>query len=204
MMETAMPISEGDVDRLRHAALTSLHKHWVLYLVEGIILMGLGAAAVVVPTIATLALTILLGWLLLISGVVGLFTTLWMRGVPGFWWSLVSAILAIVIGMLLIGRPIGGAFSLTYLLIAFFLIEGLVSIMFAIDHRRELPGAWGWMVTSGVVDLVLAAIIFALLPAAATWLLGLIVGINMTLGGVALIAMALQARKIDATVATGV
>jgi uncharacterized membrane protein HdeD (DUF308 family) len=202
MMETAMSISPANIEQLRHAVLASLHKHWALYLVEGIVLIGLGAATVVVPTIATIAVTILLGWLLLISGVVGLFTTLWTRGVPGFWWSLVSAILAIVVGALLIGRPISGAFSLTYLLIAFFVIEGAASIMFAIDHRRELPGAWGWMVASGLVDLVLAAVIIALLPAAAAWLLGLVVGINLAFGGVALIAMALQARQINPSAST--
>jgi uncharacterized membrane protein HdeD (DUF308 family) len=192
-----MSLSQADVERLRRAVLASLHEHWVFYLIEGIVLICLGAAAVIVPPIATLAVTILVGWLFLISGLVGLFMTFKMRGVPGFLWSLISAILAIVVGALLIGRPVGGAFSLTFLLITFFLIEGVASIMFAIDHRRELPGAWGWMLASGIVDLVLGGIIFAGLPGAAAWALGLLVGINMIFGGVALIAMALQARRID-------
>ena len=90
-----------------------------------------------------------------------------------------------------------GAFSLTFLLIVFFIIEGVVSVMFALDHRRELPGAWGWMLASGIVDLALATIILAGLPGTAAWAIGLLVGINLTFGGVALVAMALQARKID-------
>jgi uncharacterized membrane protein HdeD (DUF308 family) len=195
-----MSISQADVDRLRRAVLASLHEHWRFYLIEGIVLICLGAAAVIVPPIATLAVTILVGWLFLISGLVGLFMTFKMRGVPGFWWSLISAILAIVVGALLIGRPVGGAFSLTFLLITFFFIEGVVSIMFALDHRRELSGAWGWMLASGIVDLVLGGVIFAGLPGSAEWAIGLLVGINMTFGGVALIAMALQARRIDPTV----
>ena len=144
-----MSISKVEVDGLRLAIATSLHEHWVFYLVEGIVLIGLGAAAIVVPAVATLAVTIFLGWLFLISGIVGLFTTFWMRGVPGFWWSLVSAILAIVVGVLLIGRPIAVALPLTFLLVAFFLIEGVASIMFALDHRRELSAAWASMLASG-------------------------------------------------------
>ena len=113
-------ISQVDIDQLRRAILASLHEHWRFYLIEGVILVALGAAAVVVPQVATAAVTILLGWVFLISGIVGLFTTFWMRGVPGFWWSLLSAVLAIVVGVMLGMWPIRGAFSLTYVLIAFF------------------------------------------------------------------------------------
>jgi uncharacterized membrane protein HdeD (DUF308 family) len=142
-----------------------------------------------------LAVTILFGWLFLVSGVVGLFTSFWMRHAPGFWWSLLSAALGIVVGAMLLGSPLVGALSLTLVLIAFFLIEGVVSIMFALDHKRELSGQWGWMLMSGLIDLVLAVMIFAGLPSTASWAVGLLVGINMIFGGTALIAMALHARK---------
>jgi uncharacterized membrane protein HdeD (DUF308 family) len=79
-------------------------------------------------------------------------------------------------------------------LIAFFLIEGIVTIMYAIDHRNQLSTRWGWMLASGVVDLVLAGIIFAGLPGSAAWALGLLVGINLVFGGTAMIGMALAAR----------
>jgi uncharacterized membrane protein HdeD (DUF308 family) len=203
-MEVLMSISQSDVDSLRHEVVASLHKHWVFYLVEGIILICLGAAAVIVPPIATLAVTIFLGWLFLFSGLVGLFMTFRMRGVPGFWWSLISAILAIAVGALMIGRPISGAFSLTLLLIAFFLIEGIASIMFALDHRRYLAGAWGWMLASGIVDLLIVAVIFAGLPGSTLWVLGILLGINLTVGGIALVAMALQARNIGSTASTAI
>ncbi len=178
-----MSISQDDVDPLGRALLAALHWHWLYYLVEGIILILLGAAAVIVPQIATLAVTIFLGWLLLFSGLLGLFTTFWTRGVPGYLWSLISAILAIVVGLMLIGWPVRGAFSLTFLLIAFFVLEGIVSVMFALDHRKELPSAWGWMLASGIVDLALATLIFAGLPGTAAWAIGLLVGINLTFGG---------------------
>jgi len=130
----------------------------------------------------------------LISGVVGLFTTFWARHVPGFWWSLISAIIGIAAGVVLLLWPITGTLSLTLVLIAFFFIEGIVSIMYAIEHRNQLTGRWGWMLVSGIIDLILAGIIFAGLPETAVWALGLLVGINMLFGGAALIAMALAAR----------
>jgi uncharacterized membrane protein HdeD (DUF308 family) len=192
-----MSVSQAEIDRARSALMRSLHEHWKLYLAEGIILVILGLAAVAIPVLGTLAVTIFLGWLFLISGVVGLFTTLWTRGVPGFWWSLASAILGIMVGLLLVGFPIRGAFSLTFLLIAFFFVEGIVSILFALDHRRDLPTGWGWMFFSGLVDLMLGGVIVAGLPGSIEWALGLVVGINMVFGGVALVAMALEARKIN-------
>jgi uncharacterized membrane protein HdeD (DUF308 family) len=191
-----------DADRLRSTVTASMQEHWVLFLVEGIILVILGLAAIVVPPLATLAVAIFLGWLFLISGIVGLVTTFWMRHAPGFWWSLLSAVLGIVAGVVLIGSPVSGAISLTLVLIVFFIIEGVASIMFALEHRRELSGRWGWMLASGIVDLFLAGIIFAGLPLSAAWALGLLVGINLVFGGSALIAMALHARSPDSRGAT--
>jgi uncharacterized membrane protein HdeD (DUF308 family) len=176
----------------------SLHDHWVLFLVEGVVLLVLGATAIAIPPLATLALTIVIGWLFLVSGVVGLWTTFMMRQAPGFWWALISALLGIVVGILLLAQPVTGAFSLTLVLIVFFIMEGVASIMFALDHKRELSGRWGWMLVSGVVDLILAALVFLGLPATAAWAIGLLVGINMVFGGAALIAMALHARNATA------
>jgi len=190
-----MSTHQPDIAGIQSQVARALQEHWVLYLVEGILLVILGAVAIVIPPLATLAITILVGWLFLISGVMGLFTTFWMRHAPGFWWSLVSAVLGIVVGIWLLASPVVGAFSLTILLVAFFIIEGVASIMFSLDHRRELSGNWGWMLASGIIDLVLAVLIFAGLPSTAAWAIGLLVGINMVFGGSALIAMALHARN---------
>jgi len=190
-----MSTQQSGIQDVQRAAAAALHEHWVLFLVEGVVLLVLGATAVVLPPIATLAVTILFGWLFLVSGIVGLVTSFWMRHAPGFWWSLLSAVLGIVVGGMLLGSPLTGAFSLTLVLIAFFLIEGAVSIMFALEHKRELSGQWGWMLMSGIIDVGLAIMIFAGLPSTAAWAVGLLVGINMIFGGTALIAMALHARK---------
>jgi uncharacterized membrane protein HdeD (DUF308 family) len=188
-----MAMDTSGIDRLQQAVKQAVREHWVLFLVEGIVLVVLGVLAILVPMVATIAVTILIGWLFVISGVVGLITTFQMRNAPGFWWSLLSAVLGIVAGIVLLAWPIPGAISLTLLLTVFFTIEGLASIMYSLDHRKELTGRWAWMLVSGVVDLILAFIILTGLPGTAAWALGLLVGIDLLFGGTSMIAMALHA-----------
>jgi len=191
-----MSTNKADLDKLQSAVANSLHEHWRLFLAEGIILFILGTLAIVVPPIATIAVEILIGWLLLLSGIVGLISTFRTRGAPGFGWSLLSAVIGIAAGVVLLAWPLSGAFSLTLILTVFLVLEGVVSILYALEHKRELSGRWGMMLISGVVDLILAGIIFAGLPGTAAWAIGLLVGINLVFGGSALIAMALHARNI--------
>src|SRR5579862_5367937 len=134
---------------LRAALTKSLHEHWRLLLIEGIVLVVLGLAAIAVPLVAGLAVTIYLGWIFLIGGVVGLVATLRARQAPGFGWALLSAVLALVAGGLLLWNPMQGLVTLTYVLIAFFVIDGFAMIFFAIAHRRELSHRWQWLMVNG-------------------------------------------------------
>jgi uncharacterized membrane protein HdeD (DUF308 family) len=183
-----------DVSQARAALAKSVRDHWVLFLVEGIVLLCLGMLAIVVPLVASLAATVFFGSILLIAGLTGLIATFAARHAPGFSWSLISAVLGIVTGALLLASPVTGAISLTIVLIAFLFIEGAASIMFAVQHRKRDSGSWGWMLASGVIDIILGAMLFAGLPGTALWALGLLIGINMLVGGWSLIAMALSAR----------
>ena len=173
----------------------AMHDHWGLFLVEGIILTVLGIAAIVVPPLGGLFVTVFLGWLFLIAGIVGLIATISARQAPGFGWSLFSAIAAVLAGAVLLWNPLQGLVTLTYVLTAFFIVDGILVIVLAITHRRQLSGKWEWMMVNGAIDLILAAIIISGLPGTLAWALGLIVGIDMLFGGASLIAMALEARK---------
>ena len=156
----------------------------------------LGITATALPTIATLAFEIFVGWLLLLSGIIGGVTTLSNRRSAGFVWSLVSAIVAITAGVVLLRWPLSGAVSLTVILILFFLLEGFASIMFALAHRRNQTASWRWMFASGLIDLGLAALILTGLPGTSIWAIGLLLGINLIFGGSALLAMAIQRRGL--------
>lgn len=172
----------------------SLHEHWRALMIEGIILLVLGLCAIFVPTFAGLAATIILGWIFVIGGIAGLVSTLSARRAPGFGWSLLSAIIALLAGAALLWNPLQGLITLTYVLTAYFIVDGVFMIALGLSHRRELSGRWEWLALNGVIDLVLAAIILSGLPGAAAWVLGLLLGIDLVYGGVSLITLALAAR----------
>jgi uncharacterized membrane protein HdeD (DUF308 family) len=184
-----------DIARLQSEMRAAVHEHWKAFLIEGILLVILGLAAMIVPPLASLAITIFLGWMFLISGVAGLALTFWARKMPGFWWSLVSAALAVGAGIILLAKPVQGTLTLTIVVGAYFLAEGVATIMYALEHRRELSERWSWLLVAGFMDLLIAAIIIAGLPGSALWAIGLLVGINLLFGGASLIGMALAARK---------
>jgi uncharacterized membrane protein HdeD (DUF308 family) len=180
----------------------SMHDHWGLFLVEGIALIALGIAAIVLPLIAGLFAIPFLGWLFLIAGIVGLISTFRGRQAPGFGWSLLSALVALIAGAVLLWNPLQSLIvlpqsvvTLAYVLIGFFIVDGILMIILAIAHRRELSAKWEWILANGVIDLILAVIIISGLPRTLVWALALLVGIDMLFGGASLIVMALEARK---------
>jgi uncharacterized membrane protein HdeD (DUF308 family) len=183
-------VTNQQSDMVQPAATAAVGRHRTLYLIEGIILVVLGLLAVFMPPAVGIAL---FGWLFLTGGIVGLITTLMMWRRPGFWWSLLSAISTITVGGMVFALPELGLVTLPFLLVVFLVLEGIVTIMLALEHGRELSGRWGWMLASGIVDLSMAAVIVIGLPATSTWAIGLVVAVNLLLGGAAMIGMALAA-----------
>src|SRR3954471_5880981 len=184
-----------DLGKLQSEMNAAVKAHWKAFLFEGSVLALLGLAAMIVPPLASLAVTIFLGWMFLISGIAGLFVTYWARQMPGFWWSLLSAALAVLAGGILLARPMQSVLTLTIVVGVYFLIEGITTIMYALEHRRELSERWSWLLVSGVMDILIALIVIAGLPGSAEWAIGLLVGINLLFGGATLIGMALAARN---------
>ena len=195
-----------EVNRMPDTVTRSIHDYWTLFLFEGVVLVALGLLAIIIPSIASSAAILFIGWLFIASGVIGIVTTFWARHIPGFWWSLVSALLGILVGAVLIahrsndlygglmGWPLETIGPLRMVLVLFFLIEGGASIMFAFEHRRQFSGRWAWMLASGVLDIGLASIIIFDLSGTSAWTMGLLIGINMIVGGASLLAMGLHAR----------
>jgi uncharacterized membrane protein HdeD (DUF308 family) len=136
--------SMSDLSRFQADMSAAVRAHWKAFLFEGILLAVLGLAAIILPPFASLAVTIFLGWMFLVSGIGGLIITFWARDMPGFWWSLISAALAVLAGMILIARPVQGVLTLTIVVGAYFLAEGVTTIMYALQHRRELSARWSW------------------------------------------------------------
>ena len=154
-MTTAMPQTQDQGYRVGEA----IRSHWVLFLIQGVIMIILGVLAVGEPMVATLAVTLFAGWLFLFSGIVGFAGMFTARHVPGFWWALITAVLAILVGIYLIWRPLSGTLSLTLAVGAFFGAQGIVQIITAIGHHKVLR-SWVWMLVTGIANVILALIIW--------------------------------------------
>ena len=196
-MTTANPVPDDIQREFRQA----VKDHWVMFLIQGLVMVLLGLFAIAAPMIATLAVDFYAGWLFLISGIVGVVTLLKQRNIPDFWWTMIAAALAVIAGILLILRPAAGALTLTLLLTGFFIAEGIALVVASLRFRGVVANSWVWMLFSGIVDLVLAAIIIAGLPGTAAWTLGLLVGINLLMGGLALVMTAIACRGVTAPAA---
>jgi len=191
-----MTTLDTSLTEMQRGVREALGAHGGLMLPQGAIMAVLGLVAVVWPVTATIAVDIFAGWLFLISGGIGLVAIFSADNVPAFIWSLITAALSVVVGVLLIWRPIEGAVSLTFVLIAFFIAEGVFQIATSIAYRDVVSRSWGWMLVSGITDLVLAAIIIIGMPLSAGWALGLLVGINLVTSGWAIVMTALAGRSV--------
>ncbi len=193
--DTAMTIA--NVDEFGRNIRSAVRHHWVLFLIPGIVMAILGLLAAAAPFMATLVVETFAGWLFLTGGFVGLAALFTTRNVPGFVWTLLSAVLAILIGAFLVWRPFAGLVTLTVALAAFFAVHGIVQILTALDHRALFARSWPWMAVSGIADLIVAGIIIAGWPGSVAWALGLLIGINLFMSGLALVMTAIACRSIN-------
>lgn len=169
----------------------TLRKYRTWFMLYGALLAILGLLAIALPNVATLATGILVGWLLLAGGAFGLVAVFSAgREASGFWWNLFTSIIYLLAGLALLFRPVAGILTLTILLAAYLLAGGIAKMVMAFGYKREIPKAWVWVLFSGLVDLVLAFIIMSGFPGTATWVIGLMVGINLLMMGASLIIAA--------------
>ncbi|MBK1868634.1 HdeD family acid-resistance protein [Aestuariivirga sp. YIM B02566] len=184
----------------REAMRETVKRYSLWYLVEGVLLVVAGILAIIYPVISSGAVVILLGWLLIASGLLQGLSLIGARQVPHFWLQLISVILAILIGLLFLRDTTQGLMTLALLLIIFFMMEGISKVVFALTIR-PFPN-WGWVLASGLVGILLALILWASLPVTAVWLIGVLLGVNLISIGAAIAYLAWQVRKSDAATPT--
>jgi uncharacterized membrane protein HdeD (DUF308 family) len=170
----------------------ALSRNWGWLLAVGILMIILGVVAIGAPVVATIAVQFMLGWLLVISGIAEGIHAFMVQGWRGFLFELLSALLYLGVGILLLVNPLEGALALTIVLAVFLLVEGIFKIIMALRVREHR--GWGWLLASGIVSLILGALIWAQWPASGLWVIGLLVGIQLLFTGWALVMLALAAR----------
>lgn len=173
---------------------------WLIF--EGILLIVIGALAAALPELAGLGVALVVGWMLLLSGFLGLVGLFGARGHDHPVWRIVSAIVSLLAGGLVLWSPLGGALGLAILLAAYLLLNGTSSLGMAIHHRGRAASGWGWLVLTGIVDIALAIFIVFLRPAADAVLIGFFIAINLVIAGVALLGVAAGVRRASAAAAS--
>jgi uncharacterized membrane protein HdeD (DUF308 family) len=172
--------------------LEHLHRAWGWFVALGVALVILGVVCILGEIETTLITVIVLGWFLLISGVIALVHAFRTRTWTGFFLYLLSAVLRVVTGYLLIRYPLIGALTLTLLLATLFIVGGVFRAVGAASLRFP---QWGWTAVSGIIGIVLGVMLLSQLPASSLWFLGLAVGIDLVFEGSALMALGAALRR---------
>ena len=178
---------------LRAAVRDTIRKRSLLFLIQSGVMVLAGFLALAFPAFMSTGLLVLLGWLLILSGVVQLVSLIGATQVPYFWLHLITLALEMLVGYLLVTRPEAGLVAVTFLMLVLFLVVGIARVVFALMIRPMQD--WLWVLASGLVAIVCALVLFGSLPQAATWLLGFLLGVELIAVGAAQGLMAWRVRK---------
>lgn len=180
---------------LHRVGLEALRKHWGWFFALGILLVIFGTIAIGSAVFMTLATMVLVGWLLIVGGVLEAVHACSCKGWGGFFIDLLTGILYVVVGLMIVGNPAATALALTLLIAMFLVFGGLFRIVIAIVVRFH---NWSWLLLHGIVNLVLGIAIWRQWPLSGLWIIGLFVGIDMLLNGWSLIMLGLAAKRLPA------
>lgn len=178
---------------LREAVRDSIRKRSLLVLVQGGVMVLAGVIALIFPALMSTSLLVLLGWLLILSAIAQVVSFIGATQVPYFWMQLVAIALEALVGFLLVTNPSAGLVTVTFLMLVLFLVGGIARVVFALMIRPMQD--WLWVLASGVAAVVCALVLFANLPEAASWLLAVLLGIELIAIGGAQAFMAWRLRR---------
>jgi uncharacterized membrane protein HdeD (DUF308 family) len=176
-------------------ARSSLTVNWGLYMGAGILLMLLGAVAILVPALASWGITIFIGWILIIGSVFLFGTAFSFREGARLVVRILWALAALIAGLYLVINPGDGTETLTLILVIYFLAIGVFRLGVAFRERGE-QGA-SWLGVNGALSLLIGLLILADFPSSADWAIGLLVGIDFIFSGWVLLMIGIAARQLD-------
>lgn len=163
---------------------------------SSILMIVLGLLAITLPFATGIAISVLLGVLVAFCGVAYLAYAFAARGAGSFLWRVIVGVLYVIGGVYLVIHPALSLVSLTLLLAAIFLVEG-ISELAAYSAVRALPGS-GWILFNGIATILLSFLIWRGWPSSSIWVLGTLVGINLIMSGLSGLFVATTAHKVSA------
>ena len=188
--------SQVDIESAIEAARAQIKRNWGWFLALGIVFVLAGLAAIAFPFLSTIAAKVALGWIFLAGGVLMILHAFSASGWRGFLLGLLIGILYVVAGGWLAFFPFTGIITLTILLAALFLAEGVLEVIMAFRVRPH--EGWVWLLLSGLVAVAVGVMIAMGLPSSATWAIGLLTGINLLMTGISFVMLALAGRRSQA------
>jgi len=166
------------------------HLHWL-----GIALIALGVVSVLAPVVAGSALVIVIGFILLIAGIVPIVRELKAEASTEKTMGLILGIITALTGIAVIGHPLFGLAFLTLLLVIYFVTEGVSKIV--VSFRYKPAAGWKWLLASGVLSLLFGLLIWSQWPVSGMWAVGVLVGLNLLGTGMALVTLASTLKSLD-------
>lgn len=171
----------------------AVSRHRGYFITLGVLLIVAGLLAIAFPVVSTISASIVVGWVLIASGIVQIVHAFSVKGWSGTAWSALIGAIYLIAGLLTAVFPLSGALSLTLLLSIAFLFEGGVEIAWALQSRHER--GWGVMLVSGIAAVIVGAMIGVSWPVSALWAIGMLVGINLLFSGASFLSLAMAARS---------
>lgn len=190
--------SANSTQGLRGAG-TMVKKASGMFIGMAVVFIILGILAIVEPGVAGLAVTILVGWLLLFGGAAHLIAAFSGGGPGRVIWQVLIGIVFIAGGIYYLTHPLLGLGTLT-LILAVIILAAAVFELIAYFRSRGQAGS-GWLLMNAVITLFLGALIWFHWPSSSVWAIGTLVGVNLLMTGISRLMLGLAARKLVSGVA---
>src|SRR5215510_12245558 len=176
--------------------LAEVDRKWGWYLALGIFLTVLGVIASGMAVATTLLSVLVLGWVLLGAGaglvILSFLTGRW----SGFLLTLAAGALSAIAGIVILSHPVSGAVGITLMVGTILIAAGIYRSIASIV--MQFPN-WGWSLLSGIVSLVLGYMLLSNWQSASLWFLGLYIGIDLIIHGLAWIMFSLRIHSLATT-----
>ena len=165
-------------------------------IVISVLMVGAGLLAIALPQVAGIAITALVGWLLVFSGALHLVFAARAGRAGAVVWEILLGVAYGAVGFYVLANPVAGLTSLTFVVAVYLFVEGILELA-EFFQLRPAPGA-GWLLVDGIITLVLAAMIWSTWPSSATWVIGTLIGISMLFSGISRLMLSFAVRRVVA------
>src|SRR5438309_12027745 len=169
-------------------------------MIWGILMLICGCLAIVIPLASGIGVAIVIGWLLLISGVWHLiFGVRSASGIGGVLWQILLALVYGAAGLLILLYPLAGVAWLTLVLATFLLIEAGLEFVLYLNIRRRVNA--GWVLFDAIITLLLGILIWARWPFSSVWAIGTLIGVSLIFSGISRLMLSSAVSRATAAAA---